>query len=309
MQGKVNTVWIIFRWVIALSLLLNYNIVLGDSNIQITVVKSSENSYFNQTIQTLINQTDKSANISVLNLESSPENLDSLKDSELIIALGASATQAIRSVYPDKLLISAYLTEEQFKKLKLQGKRHLSVLLDQPLTRYLAFSHLILDAKAVGIVNYVETKLNRKQRRLLKQLDVKLKQYQLERPQQLLTRIRQLIEKNGTLLMLPDQTIYNRDTLKGVLLTTYRSRTPVISYSPAHVKSGALASIYSSPADIGKHLGELLNEYLLRKTIPENSIEYARYYSVKFNQRVAHALGLLVPDNQKLRARLDEVMK
>lgn len=309
MQGKKSTGWITFGQVIALLLLLSCKLALADSGIQIAVVKSNDNDYFNQTIQTLINQVDKSAHISVFNLKSSQDNLDSFKNKDLIITLGISATQAIRSEHPEKSLISAYLTEQQLKSLELQDKHHLSVLLDQPLNRYLAFSHLVLNAKAVGIVNHVPIKLNRKQRQLLKLLDLKLKQYQLEQPQQLLTRIRQLISKNDTLLMLPDQTIYNRDTLKGVLLTTYRSRTPVISYSPAHVKSGALASIYSSPTDIGKHLGELLNQYLLRKKIPGNSLEYARYYSIKFNQQVAHALGLLIPDSRKLRVRLDEVTK
>lgn len=309
MQGTKQIVWNAIRWVIALPLLLSCNIALAESGVHIAIVKSSNNSYFNQTIQTLINKADKAAHFRVLELEASSGNPALLQDSDLIIAVGASATQAIISEYPEKSLISAYLTQQQYNDLKLQNKYHRPILLDQPLERYLAFSQLVLNAKSIGIVDQTQITLTRKQHLLLKQLEVNLRQYQPEEYEQPLTRIRQLIGQNDTLLMLPNQKIYNRDTLKGILLTTYRSRTPVISYSPAHVKSGALASIYSSPTDIGQQLGEMLNQFLVHKKIHNKSPQFARYYSILFNQRVAHALGIILPDDETLRLRLDEALK
>ena len=105
--------------------------------------------------------------------------------------------------------------------------------------------------------------------------------------------------------MLPRQSIYNRDSLKGVLLTSYRNRKPVISYSPAHVKSGALASIYSSPSDIGKHLALLVKQRLADPQKPLPNYEYARFYSIASNRRVARALNIELPDTEQIRARLD----
>jgi len=109
--------------------------------------------------------------------------------------------------------------------------------------------------------------------------------------------------------MLPDQSVYNQDTLKGILLTTYRSRTPVISYSPGHVKSGALAAIYSSPSDIGRHLANLINQRHEGTLNIDNKVVYARYYSITTNQRVAHSLGLNLPSEEKLRQLIDETIK
>jgi len=296
-------------WVITLSGLLSSHLSLANSDIHISIVKSSNNSYFNQTIQSLINHTGKAVHLNVLDLESSSSNSTLLQNSDLIISLGAAATLSTTSNYPDKRVISAYLTERQLKDLKLAKKNHLAVLLDQPLSRYLVFSHLVSNAKSVGIVNHSTAKLSLKQRKLLQRLNFKLAQYQIDRTEELLIRIRQLITQNDTLLMLPDQTIYNRNSLKGVLLTTYRGRMPVISYSPAHVKSGAMASIFSSPADIGQHLGDLVSQFLNSSYIPDGFQQYARYYSTVFNRRVAHALGLTLPDKKQLHIILDEQLR
>ena len=110
-------------------------------------------------------------------------------------------------------------------------------------------------------------------------------------------------------MMLPRQSVYNRDTLKGVLLTGYRNRKPVISYSPAHVKSGALASIYSSPIDIGRHLATLVNRQLKNPAQKTRGFEFARFYSIRTNPRIASALGIVLPAERELRSALDRLQR
>jgi ABC-type uncharacterized transport system substrate-binding protein len=119
--------------------------------------------------------------------------------------------------------------------------------------------------------------------------------------------LRELLSQNDVLLMLPRQSIYNRDTLKGVLLTSYRNRKPAISYSPAHVKSGAVASIFSSPVDIGRHLALLLNQKLNNQLHNGSPLQFARFYTITTNLRVADALGIDFPEERELRSRIDEL--
>ena len=107
--------------------------------------------------------------------------------------------------------------------------------------------------------------------------------------------------------MLPRGSIYNRDSLKGVLLTSYRYRKPAISYSPAHVKAGALASIYSSPADIGRHLALLVEHRLEDPSWRWPAFEYARFYSIATNRRVARSLDLDLPGEDEIRRQLDRI--
>jgi ABC-type uncharacterized transport system substrate-binding protein len=107
--------------------------------------------------------------------------------------------------------------------------------------------------------------------------------------------------------MLPRQSIYNQDSLKGVLLTSYLKRKPAISYSPAHVRSGALASIYSSPIDIGRHLALIVKQRLKHADSAAPAYEFARYYSITSNRRIAQALAIELPDESDLRAQLDRI--
>ena len=99
-------------------------------------------------------------------------------------------------------------------------------------------------------------------------MNLSLNRYRVARDNKLLPVLRRLLQQNDALLMLPQSELYNRDTLKGVLLTSYRYRKPAISYSPGHVKAGALASIYSSPSDIGRHLAQAINRRLQQPRAP-----------------------------------------
>ena len=299
---------IIFRVLIILFSVVQ-PVVLGAEDIKIGIVKSSDNSYYNTTIQALLNNANRAAQFSIVEIKSDSNELDRIAESDLIISLGASATSIVSSQYPGKKLISAYLTSQQASLHNLSKQQHIAVLLDQPLLRYLAFCHLLLNADSIGLINFDAIELNPIQQRFLLKHDVILNQRQVQQPEELLTALRQLVRRNSSLLMLPDQRLYNRNSLKGVLLTTYRSRKPVISYSPAHVKSGALASIYSSPEDIGNHLGDLLNQFIDKKSLPDERRVFAKYYSITVNTQVAHALDLNLPDTGQLKQRLDEVLQ
>ena len=276
----------------------------------IVIVKSSENTYFNQTIETLINHADDHAHFKVLNSSNLDSTSDVLENANVIITLGADSASNISSRSLDQLVVNAYITLEQAAQFQDRNQQNIAVLLNQPLECYLAFSHYLLNLKTLGTINRSSPALNSRQLKILKKLNLKLNQYQLgDTNKRLLATVRQLTNKNEALLMLPDQSIYNRDTLKGILLTTYRSRTPVISYSSGHVRSGALAAIYSSPTDIGRHLANLINQHHEGKLNTNNKTVYAEYYSIVTNQRVARSLGLNLPGKEKLRQLIDEAIR
>ena len=150
-----------------------------------------------------------------------------------------------------------------------------------------------------------ELELDIYQAGMIEKLDFELNQHRIDTDNKLLPVLRRLLQQNDVLLMLPRQAIFNRDSLKGVLLTSYRNRRPAVSYSPAHVKSGALASIYSSPQDIGRHLALLVEQKIDDPAWQMPPFQFARYYSISTNQRVARALGLDLPARGELRTSLD----
>jgi ABC-type uncharacterized transport system substrate-binding protein len=288
-------------------MLLPGMVAAQQASTQIIIVKSSDNSYFNQSIETLIHHVDQATEFKVVMAQELAEQQQSPGQKNLYVALGQAAVEAIKKLDKEIISINAYLTLEQYRRLKLDDQ--VTILLDQSLDRYLAFCKLLLQSKSVGLISEKKIDLNRRQNRLLENQNFELKQYQIDAENKLLPVLRSLLQQNDVLLMLPRQSIYNRDTLKGVLLTSYRNRIPAISYSPAHVKSGALASIYSSPVDIGRHLAILVNKNL--KNLSQNgpAFEFARFYSIATNPRVARALGINLAPELELRSELDKLAR
>ena len=278
--------------------------MLQAGDIEIVVVKSSDNSYFRQSIETLIGHIDRQARIDVV-MVTELDKLPAAAPSErLYIGFGALAAGRIIQLGESGAIL-AYLTREQM--LEFGADDHLHVLLDQPLYRYLAFARLLLAIDSIGVIGETPLETGEVEQRILDEFALQLRQYKVDERYKLLPLLRDLLQQNDALLMLPRRSIYNRDSLKGVLLTSYRYRKPAISYSPAHVKAGALASVYSSPTDIGRHLALLVNRRLEDPSWQWPAFEYARFYTISTNRRVARSLSLDLPGEDEIRRQLDRI--
>ena len=272
---------------------------------EIIIVKSSDNAYFNQSVTTLIDHADESISFEVLMPAQLNADFNGRGDGRLFISFGVAATNAVKQLDADARLISAYLTFEQYRELAIDDQ--LAILLDQPLHRYLAFCKLLLGLDSVGILLEDDLESDPPLAASADRYDLILNQYRLDAANKLLPVLRELLRENDALLMLPRQSIYNPDTLKAVLLTSYRNQKPAISYSPANVRAGALASIYSSPVDIGRHLAQIVNQRLEQPSATSVGFEYARFYSIATNPSVAQALAINLLDERELRSGLDRV--
>jgi putative ABC transport system substrate-binding protein len=88
----------------------------------------------------------------------------------------------------------------------------------------------------------------------------------------------------------PDADLYNSVTIKPLILASLEQRLPIVGFSLAFVRAGAVAGIYPDYRDIGRQTGELA-ERLLRGE-EGNREESPRKVNAAINQRVAHLLGL-----------------
>ncbi len=296
------------RWLVVL-LVISLAPTAASANLidEIVIVKGSDNAYFDETITTLTQHVEHAARIRVVqpaNLarEFSSRPKHSQKRS-LFVALGPTAVAAVKQFDAEAPLISAYITLEQYRRLAIGDQ--FAVLLDQPMQRYLKFCKLLLNAASIGVISDQAIQTDTPPGT---NPGLRLNQYRVDPANKLLPVLRKLLQANDALLILPRESIYNRDSLKGVLLTSYRNRKPAISYSPAHVRSGALASIYSSPIDIGRHLALIVKQHLRRPGATEPGYEFARFYSITSNNRIAQALAIELPDESELRAQLDRIV-
>lgn len=223
---------------------------------------------------------------------------------DLIVTAGSEALrQALQRAPPGTPILATLLPRQTFERLLNEApraKRQLTALvLDQPPARLSAFiRHLLPGQSRVGVLSSSET------RHLLPTLRQSSAGLQFENEDAdndaaLLTALNNLLPRVGVLLALPDASIYRRESIKSILITTYRQQRPVIAYSSAFVTAGALAAVYSTPAQIARQATQLIEQ---TGTLP--TIVYPSQFAIAINANVAQALGLNVADEASLRQRL-----
>ena len=119
-----------------------------------------------------------------------------------------------------------------------------------------------------------------------------------------LPALRRLLRPGGVLLSFADPTVYNRQTVKSVLLTSYRHQVPVVGFSRSYVKAGAVVAVYSTPEQLGVQLGHLLARALTGAAGVLPGEVAPDTWTVAVNHRVARSLGLELPAEDELRGRL-----
>jgi hypothetical protein len=113
--------------------------------------------------------------------------------------------------------------------------------------------------------------------------------------------LRTALQDADAFFAMPDGQVFNSSTVTSVLVTSYRSRVPVIAFSPAWVRSGALLSLHTSAQQAGTLAGTMVRSYLQSGVVP--SSQYPQEFEVTVNDLVARSLGLTL-DASDLHARL-----
>lgn len=94
------------------------------------------------------------------------------------------------------------------------------------------------------------------------------------------------------ILAIPDSSVYNSESIRTILVTTYRKNQAVFGFSTALVKAGALASTFSEIEDIAMHVQEIVADYDGPGTLPEP--QFPKYFDSVVNQDVARSLDIVL---------------
>jgi hypothetical protein len=109
-----------------------------------------------------------------------------------------------------------------------------------------------------------------------------------------INRLLNQIAQTDVLLALPDSTVYNTESIRNILLSTYRHKQGVIGFSGDMVKAGALATTYSEIEDINAQVAEIAGAYVAGGELAPP--QFPRYFRTIVNEGVARSLDLSVGD-------------
>ncbi len=216
----------------------------------------------------------------------------------LVISLGADSLGAALKWIPARTaLLAGLIPRSTFERgAKDAGKRPGALLsaiyLDQPLARQAdAIRQVFPDAKRVGVLLGPESQLL--QPALVSVLHARgldLATSTVGTGAPVFAALKSALDSVDVFLAVADPQVFNSTTIANILLTTYSAQVPVVAFSPAYVKAGALMAIFSTPAQIGSELGSMGGGFL--QTGQLASPRFPAEFEVLVNASVARSLGV-----------------
>lgn len=237
------------------------------------------------------------------------------KSVDMVVAVGVQALQAVTEMDARQPVLATLVPKSSFDKLLHQQKNKSSgisaIYLDQPLNRQVALFRIALPGrKRLGVIVGPESQDKLKLlQAAVRDKNTLLVTEKIESADELIPSLQRVLAESDTLLALPDPLVFNKNNVQNILLTSYRYNDPVIGYSQAYVKAGALYAVFSMPVQIGQQAGELIQQMLASKTGGIPAPQYPKYFSVSVNVQVARSLGIQMEDESVLMDKLKRTME
>lgn len=235
-----------------------------------------------------------------------------MQDARLVVSLGTEAFRQVISRNSRATVIAGLIPRISFERLLLEaGKKATAnvtaLYLDQPFSRQLDLLHMALpQARRVGVLWGPESV---SQQALM---NTALLAHGLELSEgvvgdnvSLISALQSSLHDADVLLAVADSAVYNSTTVANILLTSYRAKTPVLAFSPAYVKAGALLSVHTNAVQAGTQLAGMAARFL-QGAVPLS--QYPADFTVTTNDYVARSLGLSL-DAKVLTERLHRIEK
>ncbi|RKZ68101.1 MAG: hypothetical protein DRQ44_04920 [Gammaproteobacteria bacterium] len=228
-------------------------------------------------------------------------------NTDLIIGIGYTGMRSADKHYPKtkKLFIST--DPNKYRLDKNKNKNDAILYMAQPYCRQIPFIKLLNGQwKTIGLLNSRDKPIDTDAiQQCAKKHGLDTYIVNTTGDEQLKDHIKDVLNHADILLALPDKNIFNSQSVKNILLTSYRHRKPVIAFSRNFVDAGALASIYSSTEQIAQSASELVGQYFKSGQQFKKSVNYPQAFDVSINRQVFRALDLSIPDLDEIKQTLN----
>lgn len=215
----------------------------------------------------------------------------------LYLALGVEACAALARGPATAPVLCTLLPRAAFERVLRDSGQRLgaafsALYLNQPLGRQLDLLRLALpQARRIGVLWGADTQASEAQLASAAQARGLTVVGAAVRPDEpVFNGLKKILDESDVLLAIASPQIYNSNTIQNILLASFRAQVPMLAFSPAYVRAGALMAVYSTPAQIGQQAGAIARGVLQGQ--PLGVPQYPLQFEVSVNEHVARSLGL-----------------
>ncbi|NVJ61246.1 MAG: hypothetical protein HWE27_12700 [Gammaproteobacteria bacterium] len=232
------------------------------------------------------------------NVEASQvEDKTSNNKNVLIVTVGSKALAKATRVYRDTPILATLISpiEYEFITSERQTNQVSAIFHQAPVMRQmLLFKELYPTGRRIGVLLSPQ---ERNKIEILKNIAFKLNlilEYEIvTEPESFSKALIRVINRSDALIATNSRSIYNRSTIKSILLTLYRHNKFLLGADKNFIKPGSVATTYTSMQQLLDETTDIVSLFFQRnKTLPKPS--FSKRFSVDFNEDVARSLNLEV---------------
>jgi ABC-type uncharacterized transport system substrate-binding protein len=272
----------------------------------VIVVLSEAGGAYAEFAEALKAERDARGGYSIVVLQRADFSPGDLRSHDLAVAVGAGALRAIVQADSSIPVLSTLVPRPVYDATAgaVPGRRWSAIHIDQPFSRQLALIRLALpDANRIGVLCDLTRPYDMQPLRdAISATPLQLVFEAFSGEAALFPSLSRVLEKSDVFLALPDPQIHNAGNVRNLLLTSFRARVPVIGFSAAYVRAGAVMSLYSTPEQMARQASDALVGWMRDRMWPV--AQHPRHFTVSVNAHVARSLGLRIEDGDILRDRL-----
>lgn len=233
-------------------------------------------------------------------------NHAALAGARLIVTIGGQAAHAIVAQEAAAPILHVLLSQRTLDTLVHApgGASWSAIVLDQPAERQIALIRMALPGhERIATIAGPETPaLARALAAAAVRSGLDARSAEVADIPALYPALRSVLEQPAVLVITPDGQVFNSQTVHHVLLTAFRLHAPVLGFSAAYVRAGAVLGLYTTPAQAGTEAATVVRQMLAGQVLPP--LTHHALFEVGVNPTVAHALGIQLPPADVLTAAL-----
>ena len=235
-------------------------------------------------------------------------------NSGLIIAVGMKAASAVASSNAHNVL-NVMIPKSGHKKLLHDAPKrensplYSTIYLDQPVERQLSLIAAAFPGRdRVGVLFESPPPDELYQlRESVSEHGLGLYEQEVGTKTSVFDALQNVLKHSDVLLALPVPAVYNSSSLRNILVSTYQAGIPLVGFSSAYVKAGAICAVFSSPAQFASQAGMIIRKFIETGALP--SAQYPKFYEVSVNERVAHSLGININTPDELAKKISTIRR
>jgi len=257
---------------------------------EVLVVESVRSALYDQALKGFAGACPADSTTVVLSDYADPQLARVIREERprLVVAVGDGALAALRRIHraPVVAMMALGLRSQEGGAAGVAGVE-LFVRPEQYLSLFKK-----LGARRVGVL-YDPARTGwylRLARAAARQQGLELVTREVNEPRQVLRQLTTLKGAVDALWLLPDSSAVTRETLEGYFLFAQAQAIPVVSFSAAHLRLGALAALEADRVELGRQAGELALQLLWGEAPAELPPLFPRRVSLRTNDSVARRL-------------------